>query len=60
MRHFDLEDITEAMEDYGGFCTACGERADGVEPDAHEYECESCGTRKVYGAGELLIMGLVN
>lgn len=39
-----------------GFCLACGADADGCEPDAREYECESCGERKVYGAAEVLLM----
>jgi predicted RNA-binding Zn-ribbon protein involved in translation (DUF1610 family) len=54
-----LEQIMAAIEadDHRGFCIACGEEAYGVEPDAREYECESCGERKVYGAEELLIMG---
>ena len=42
-----------------GFCLACGEEADGCEPDARQYECEACGERKVYGIEELLMMGLV-
>lgn len=52
--------ITEACErsmvslDNPGFCLACGEEAEGVEPDAARYECESCGERKVYGAEYLL------
>ena len=57
---FTLEQIEEAMGEYGGFCTSCGEPAFGVEPDAHEYECESCGAMTVYGAEELVIMGLVS
>jgi hypothetical protein len=40
--------------DNPGFCIACGEEQDGCEPDARNYECESCGKRKVYGAEELL------
>ena len=40
-----------------GFCIACGEEADGVEPDARNYPCEACGKRKVYGAPELVLMG---
>ena len=39
-----------------GFCTACGEDADGCEPDARNYRCECCGERKVFGAAELLLM----
>ncbi len=56
---FTIEQIMIADNDYGGFCTACGEEAFGVEPDARNYECESCGERKVFGASELAIMGLV-
>lgn len=46
------------MDGSMGGCLACGELADGVEPDAREYTCESCGEPKVYGAEELLLMGL--
>jgi hypothetical protein len=53
--------IEEAVErrmssiDNPGFCIACGEDADGCEPDAREYECEACGENAVYGADELLM-----
>lgn len=56
------ERVTEAVErarsslDNPGFCIRCGADADGVEPDARKYECESCGEPGVYGAEELLIM----
>jgi hypothetical protein len=46
-----------AADDNSGWCVACGEEACGVEPDAAEYECESCGQRAVYGAEELLVRG---
>ena len=50
----------EAMDaDSQGFCLACGETQDGVEPDATKYTCECCGADKVYGAAELALMGLV-
>lgn len=39
-----------------GFCIACGEDADGCEPDARRYQCEVCGQRQVYGAQEVLMM----
>jgi hypothetical protein len=45
-----------SADDYLGFCIACGAQADGCEPDARQYECESCGAMKVYGAEELLFM----
>jgi hypothetical protein len=55
----EMERIIEAVEadDNLGFCTACGEEADGCEPDAREYECESCGAFAVYGAEELMLGG---
>jgi hypothetical protein len=42
------------QDNNSGLCLACGEEANGVEPDARKYECESCGEHKVYGAQELL------
>lgn len=41
--------------DNPGFCIACGEDADGVEPDARQYICEFCEEPAVYGAQELLL-----
>lgn len=49
----------EMEENLQGFCLACGEVQDGVESDAVRYTCECCGAAKVYGAGELVLMGLV-
>lgn len=57
--------VLEAVErqatglDNPGFCLACGKEQDGCEPDARGYECESCGTKAVFGAEELLCMGVV-
>lgn len=41
--------------DNPGFCLACGFEADGVEPDACEYECEACGEAQVFGCEELMM-----
>lgn len=41
--------------DNPGICVLCGEDAEGCEPDARRYECESCGERGVYGTEELLM-----
>ena len=38
-----------------GFCLECGDKAYGVEPDAHGYKCESCGAMAVSGAEECLL-----
>ena len=54
-----LEDYEAYHEDNMGLCLACGELADGVEPDARNYTCESCDAKKVFGLEECLIMGLV-
>jgi predicted RNA-binding Zn-ribbon protein involved in translation (DUF1610 family) len=52
-----LDKVMAAVEadDNLGFCTACGEEAYGVEPDARKYVCEACGEPQVYGAEELLL-----
>lgn len=42
--------------DNPGFCIECGADAEGCEPDAERYECESCGKRAVYGAEQLLLI----
>ena len=57
-KKISLDRIMEAIEsdNHMGFCLACGAEAYGVEPDARNYTCESCGADKVYGAEELLLM----
>lgn len=42
--------------DNPGFCLMCGNEASGVEPDAENYKCESCGAEQVFGADQLLIV----
>ena len=59
MLTFQLEGIEEAMEENIGFCTNCGAEKSCCEPDARRYECDECGMLTVYGAEELLFMGLV-
>lgn len=44
-----------ASLDNPGFCLICGNEAYGVEPDARNYECESCGAEQVFGCEELLM-----
>lgn len=57
---FSIEVIEPAMEDYVGFCVNCGAERECCEPDARKYPCDECGQRSVYGAEELLVMGLVD
>lgn len=49
--------VQESMFGMGsaGFCMRCGQEQSGCEPDAREYECESCGENAVYGAQEILL-----
>jgi hypothetical protein len=53
-------EFAELNEEYGGFCLACGEQAYGVEPDAENYSCESCGEDQVFGVEQLLVLGKIN
>ena len=53
-----LNTLQEMIEESQGFCLACGEVQDGVEPDASKYICDCCGEKKVYGAEDLLLRGL--
>lgn len=41
-----------------GFCLACKNEQMGIEPDAGKVQCDACGEYKVYGAEQLLLMGL--
>lgn len=56
---FTLEQIQEAMEQNEGFCVACGASNLCCEPDARNYTCEECDDDQVFGAEEIVLMGLV-
>jgi hypothetical protein len=60
IQELSLDRIMEAVEsgENLGFCTECGDEVDGVEPDARKHTFPECGVKKVYGASELLIMGV--
>ncbi len=57
-RKFKVE-LEDAEDGTLGICLACGEVQGGCEPDARDYECDSCGERRVYGIEEALVMGEV-
>ena len=40
-----------------GICLKCKAISYNVEPDAEDYECEGCGSAKVYGVGQCLLIG---
>lgn len=54
-RLIEAVDRSHSSTDNPGFCTSCGEEAEGVEPDAEDYECASCGEMTMSGAEQLLI-----
>jgi len=49
--------MDDLMDGTMGICLACGEEAYGVEPDARNYECESCGKSEVFGLEEAVLGG---
>ena len=53
-----IQQLKRATHANCGYCLACGSKAHGVEPDARKYVCETCKAPKVYGADELILMGL--
>lgn len=63
-RKITAEAVIDACErrmnslDNPGFCISCGNEAEGVDPDARNYECDACGRLTVYGCEELAIMML--
>lgn len=56
-RVLDLAQDASSSLDNPGLCLACGEDAEGMEPDARKSVCECCGKRCVYGAEEILLCG---
>jgi len=54
-----LELALEMDRGLQGFCLACGSIEDGVDPDAAKEACPNCGEDKLYGARELVMMGLI-
>ena len=60
MIYITEQEFLNMDNDGGGFCLSCGDEAWGVEPDARNYTCETCGATEVYGASELLMMGEIS
>jgi hypothetical protein len=59
-KKIDFDRLMEMIhnDELAGFCIACGEETDGIEPDARNYHCDACNKPKVFGAPEILLMGL--
>ena len=60
--NFDIDRIVELVHENSeglsnwGICGSCGHEQEGCEPDARNYECDSCGKNTVFGAEEALFM----
>ena len=54
-RVMELIDEADQTLSSPGICISCGTEADGVEPDARRYKCESCEANQVFGVEELLM-----
>ena len=59
LRTFTLAQVEEASADQNGLCLACGASQEACEPDARKYLCDNCGQHQVYGAEEIVLMGLM-
>jgi hypothetical protein len=59
MIDMSFDEFEEYQESNAGFCIACQAETDGVEGDARQYKCDSCGQNAVYGIDELLLMGYI-
>jgi len=57
----DLNTLMKAIDTNSspGFCLQCACEAYNIDPDAERYPCEECGQRSVYGAEQILLLGLV-
>ena len=54
------DDFMEHNDSYDGICLHCGEWSfGGCEPDARNYECESCGAKQVMGAEMAMVAGYI-
>jgi len=60
-----VESISEAYyheleSSYLGVCLECGEERSMCEPDAEDYDCESCGENAVQGSLHFVICGMLH
>ena len=53
-------ELNEALEldENRAFCIRCGDTDQTIEPDVERAECECCEQRGLYGAEQLLILGM--
>jgi len=54
------EEYRNFEEEGVGLCKNCGSERECTEPDAENYDCETCGSGEVSGVGNLLLEGMIN
>ena len=59
LRTFTIARVEEASTEQSGLCLNCGHMQEGCEPDARRYRCDSCKLDLIYGAEEIVLMGLM-
>lgn len=59
MLTFTIEEVEAAEIDMIGICVSCGKKTYDIPPDAKEAKCASCNLFTVYGAHQIMVMGLL-
>lgn len=60
MKLVNREEYGASVQDYIGWCTACGDfTRECTEPDARGYDCPDCNRRTVLGAEQALLEGKI-
>lgn len=55
-----IDKLNRMVDRSMGFCAQCRSWTTGCcEPDARQYPCTRCGESTVYGAEEIVMMGLL-
>ena len=53
-------DYHDAVESYTGYCPDCQRfTRETTEPDAEDYDCPVCDGRRVVGAEQALLIGMI-
>jgi len=56
----DESELSEAIENYLGYCTNCREfTTEGIEPDAENCRCEDCGDYTIHGTDKAVLLGYI-
>jgi hypothetical protein len=55
-----IEEFVVRAEEHDGICLQCGLLTEGgVEPDASNYQCDSCKTPNLFGLEEAVMLGAI-